>query len=126
MESLYQAKTLTSKFYVQQRVFGLRMKEGSDLMAHLTVFNNVLAEVTRLGITIEDEIKAVVLLCSLPGSYDHLVTTLTYGKDSVTLDAISSALLAHAQRANRAEEEGGGSSGDGLFVKGSANRGREK
>ena len=47
------------------------MKEGSDLMAHLTVFNNVLAEVTCLGIKIEDEIKAVVLL----SLYQVLVTT---------------------------------------------------
>ena len=80
------------------------MKEGSDLMAHLTVFNNVLAEVTRLGIKIEDEIKVVVMLCSLPSSYDHLVTIFIYGKDSFRLDDISSTLLAHAQRVNRAEE----------------------
>ncbi|MCI74225.1 hypothetical protein A2U01_0095489, partial [Trifolium medium] len=26
----------------------------------------------------DDEDKAIILLCMLPGSYDHLVTTLTY------------------------------------------------
>ena len=53
------------------------------------------------------------------------MTTLTNGKDEVALDSVSVALMAHAQRANRAEEEGGGS-GDGLFAKGGEDRGRDK
>src|ERR1044072_1907598 len=125
MESLYQSKSRSSNLYVQQRFYALRMKEGGDLMAHLTVFNNLLAEVSRLGLKIDDDVKAVVLLNSLPSSYDHLVTTLTYGKDEVSLDSVSAALMAHVQRANRAEEEGGGS-GDGLFARGGADRGRDK
>src|ERR1044072_2177806 len=124
LESLYQAKTLTSKIYAQQAFYGLRMQEGDDLVNHLTVFNNALAEVTRLGIKVDDDVKAVVLLCSLPPSYAHLVTTLTYGKDTVKLHVISSTLLAHEQRSRGVEE--GGSSGDGLFVKGDADRGRGK
>src|ERR1044072_1255829 len=100
------------------------MQEGGDLVHHLTVFNNALAELTRLGIKVDDEVKAVVLLCSLPPSYAHLVTTLTYGKDTVKLDDISSTLLAHEQRSRSVEEKGG--SGDGLFVKGGAERGRGK
>src|ERR1044072_32213 len=125
MESLYQAKSLSSKLYVQQCFYALRMIEGGDLMAHLTVFNNLLAEVSRLGLKIDDDVKAVVLLNSIPSSYDHLVTTLTYGKDEVALDSVSTALMAHAQRANRAEEEGGGS-GDGLFAREGADHGRDK
>ena len=124
LESLYQAKTLTSKIYAQQAFYGLRMQEGGDLVNHLTVFNNALAELTRLGIKVDDEVKAVVLLCSLPPSYAHLVTTLTYGKDTVKLDDISSTLLAHEQRSRSVAEKGG--SGDGLFVKGGAERGRGK
>src|ERR1044072_3203380 len=124
LESLYQAKTLTSKIYAQQSFYGLRMQEGDDLVHHLTVFNNALAEVTRLGIKVDDEVKVVVLLCSLPPSYAHLVTTLTYGKDTVKLDDISSTLLTHEQRSRGVEEKGG--SGDGLFVKGGAERGRGK
>src|ERR1044072_7065645 len=122
LETLYQAKTLTSKIYAQQAFYGLRMQGGGDLVHHLTVFNNALAELTRLGIKVDDEVKAVVLLCSLPPSYAHLVTTLTYGKDTVKLDDISSTLLAHEQRSRCVEE--GGSSGDGIFVKGGAERGR--
>jgi cell division cycle protein 20 (cofactor of APC complex) len=46
-------------------------------------------------VKIEDEDMAIVLLCSLPDSYDHLVTTLTYGKEKVQVDDVVAALLFH-------------------------------
>ena len=36
----------------------------------------------------DDEDMAIILLFSLPGSYEHLVTTLTYGKEDVKVDKI--------------------------------------
>ncbi|MCI23663.1 retrotransposon protein putative Ty1-copia subclass [Trifolium medium] len=63
----------------------------------------------------DDEDKAIILLCSLPGSYDHLVTTLTYDKDSITLTSITSAVLSHGQRRQNTE---GGSQGEGFYVQG--------
>ena len=47
---------------------------------------------------IDDEDRAIILLCSLSGSYEHLVTTLTYGKEDVKVDEIFTALLDHEQR----------------------------
>ncbi|CAJ2662759.1 unnamed protein product [Trifolium pratense] len=99
------------------------MEEGSNLQQHVNVFQNILTDLTRLGVQMDDEDKAIILLCSLPESYDHLVTTLTYGKESITLASISSALLSHNQRRHNTE---GGSQGDGLYVKGGSDRGRNK
>jgi hypothetical protein len=36
-------------------------------------------------VKIETEDKAIILLCSLPSSYEHVVTTLTYDKESIKL-----------------------------------------
>ena len=49
---------------------------------------------------IDDEDRAIILLCSLPESYEHLVTTLTYGKEDIKVDEIVTALLGHEQRRN--------------------------
>src|ERR1044072_2567871 len=100
------------------------MQEGGDLANYFTGVNNAFAELMSFGIMCDDEVQAAVFLCSLALSYAHLVTTLTYGKDTVKLDDISSTLLAHEHRSRGVEE--GGSSGDGLFVKGGAERGRGK
>ena len=59
---------------------------------------------------IDDEDRAIILLCLLPRSYEHLVTTLTYGKEDVKVDEIFTALLGHEQRRknNLSENPSGG------------------
>ncbi|MCI88191.1 retrotransposon protein putative Ty1-copia subclass, partial [Trifolium medium] len=41
-------KSLMNKLYVKQRLYGLRMQEGSDLQQHINVFQNILTDLTRL------------------------------------------------------------------------------
>lgn len=65
---------------------------------------------------IDDVDMAVIFLCSLPSSYDHLVTTLTYKKDTINLDVITSTLFSHSQRRKCVEE--GNQGGNGLYAKG--------
>ncbi|KAL0373808.1 UNVERIFIED_CONTAM: Retrovirus-related Pol polyprotein from transposon TNT 1-94 [Sesamum radiatum] len=98
------------------------MQEGSDLAQHVNVFNQIITDLARLDVSIEDEDKAMILLCSLPFSYEHLVTTLTYGKETIKVDEITAALLAHNQQKQNA---GGSSHGDSLYIKGNQDRGRK-
>ena len=71
----------------------------------------------------EDEDKASLLLASLPTSYDHLVTTLMDGKETIVLKEVTSALLSHIKM----KQDGYGSQADGLIVKSeSSNRGRSR
>jgi hypothetical protein len=121
LDDQFMSKTLTRKLYLKQKLYGLKMQEGSDLAEHVNVFNQVVADLMKVEVTIDDEDKAIILLCSLPRSYEHLVTTLTYGKEAVKVDDILAALFAHEQR--RKNNAGESSSGDAFFVKG--DRGRE-
>jgi hypothetical protein len=49
------------------------------LLEHLNNFNMLNTQL-NFGVKIEEEDKAILLLASLLPSYDHLVTTLMYGK----------------------------------------------
>ena len=42
---------------------------------HLNTFNDILSQLESIGVKMDDEDKAVTLLCTLPDSYDNLVTT---------------------------------------------------
>ncbi|KAL0349826.1 UNVERIFIED_CONTAM: Retrovirus-related Pol polyprotein from transposon TNT 1-94 [Sesamum radiatum] len=98
------------------------MQEGSNLAQHVNVFNQIITDLARLDVNIEDEDRAMILLCSLPFSYEHPVTTLTYGKETIKIDEITAALLAHNQRKQNAGES---SHGDSLYVKGNQDRGQK-
>jgi hypothetical protein len=116
LASQFMSKTLTQKLYLKQKLFGLKMQEGSDLGEHINVFNQLIADLVKVDVKIDDEDRAVILLCSLLRSYEHLVTTLTYGKEDIKVEDIVAALLTHDQRRkNNAMEE---SFGDAFLVKG--------
>jgi len=95
LEEQFMSKTLTRKLYLKQKLYGLKMQEGSDLAEHINVFNQLIADLGKVDVKIDEEDRAIILLCSLPGSYEHLVTTLTYGKEDVKVDEIVTALLGH-------------------------------
>ena len=98
LEEQLMSKTLTRKLYLKQKLYGLKKQEGSDLAEHINVFNQLNADLVKVDVKIDEEDRAIIFLCSLPGSYEHLVTTLTYGKEDVKVDEIVIALLGYEQR----------------------------
>ena len=81
LESRYMSKLLTNKLYLKQKLYGLKMADGSDLSQHIKVFNHIISDLKQIDV-IEDEDKALMLLNSLPtfSTYENLVTTLMWGK----------------------------------------------
>ena len=72
------------------------------------------------SVKIDEEDRAILLLCSLPPSYEHLITTLTYGKETIKLEDVTAALLSYDMRKrNNAEEV---AHGEGLLVNGGQGR----
>jgi hypothetical protein len=97
----------------------VRLEDGgdSDLSQHINVFNQIIGDLKRVDVKFESKDKALMLLNSLPTSptYENLVTTLTWGKESLELDNIIGALLAFHRRKKNIDEN---SEGEGLVVKG--------
>ena len=97
------------------------MQEGSDLVEHVNIFNQMVADLAaRLEVTIGDEDKAIILLCSLPSSYEHVITTLTYGKESIKTEIAAALLARELRRKNNAVEA---PQAEGLLVSGEPSRG---
>ena len=82
LESLYMTKSLTNKLLLKQRLFSLRMQEGMSLIDHLDQLNTLLLDLRNIEVKIEDEDAALILLVSLPPSYENFVQSFV-GNDTV-------------------------------------------
>uniref|UniRef100_A0A2N9FI38 Uncharacterized protein n=1 Tax=Fagus sylvatica TaxID=28930 RepID=A0A2N9FI38_FAGSY len=72
LEKRYMSKSLTNKLHLKQKLYGLKMIEGADLRQHINTFKQIVSDMLRIDIKFEDEDKAMMLLTSLPASYEHL------------------------------------------------------
>ena len=55
------------------------------ILQHPNAFNKILSDLLTLEVKLEEEDKYLLLLSSLPSSYDHLTTTIIYGKEILQL-----------------------------------------
>ena len=100
LESLYMSKSLTNKLHLKQRLYDLKMTEGSDLSQYINMFNQVIGDLKRVDVKFKDEDKVLMLLNSLPTSpmCENLITTLTWGEETLGLEDVTGTLLTFHQR----------------------------
>ena len=125
LESLYMTKSLTKKLLLKQRLFALRMQEGTQLQDHLDSLNSILLDLRNIDVKVEDEDAALILLVSLPNSYENFVQSFIGSKDTVSLEEVRSALHSRELR-HKASGSGTDDQTSGLFVGGGKNFGKGK
>ena len=52
-------KILHQKLNLKRELYQLKMEEGENLMEHVSVFNGVVDQLTKVDVTIEEEDKAL-------------------------------------------------------------------
>lgn len=72
-EHLYMTKSLANKLYIKKKMLSLKMIEGSSLNEHIDEFSKVCDDLNTVDKVLNDESKALLLISSLPKSYEHLV-----------------------------------------------------
>lgn len=77
----------------------------------------MILDLENIGIKIEDEDQAIIVLNSLPTkNYEHFLDTVMYGKESLTLEEVHNALMLKELKKKVEKQEE--SAGDGLLVRG--------
>jgi ribosomal protein S27E len=98
-------KSLMSIIYLKRQLYSLWMKEGTQITDHLNTFNTLIVQLTSMEVKFEDEDKAITLLCSLPESWDNLVTSISFSSTKVLdYDSVVGALLAKEMRRKSSKE----------------------
>lgn len=116
LEKLYMSKSLPSRIFLQLKFYNFKMVDSVSIDANIDEFLKLVSDLSSVGVTVTDEVQAILLLCSLPSRYNQLKETLKYAKDTITLDAV----IAAARDKERELKDGGWNgkeTGEGLVMK---------
>ena len=112
LESIYMTKSLANRLYIKKRMFTMKMVEGSSLDHYIDEFNKVCNTLKSIDEGLNDEGKALLLISSLPKSYEHFVDALMYRRQTLTLDEVKVALNTRELQGKQYAVENG--NGEGL------------
>ena len=69
METLmkfYEKPSTSNKVFFLKCLFNMKMVEGGSIIDHLNEFNVITSQLSSMGINFDEEIRALLILCSLP------------------------------------------------------------
>ena len=80
-------------------VIYLSMKEGTKIYDHLNAFNTLVCQLYSMEDIITSEDKAILMLCSLPESWAHFVTSISFSSvESTNFDDVVGAVISEVTR----------------------------
>ena len=68
LTSMYEKSLANNKVYLMKNLFNLKKAEGTPVALHLNEFNTITNQLSTMGIEFADEVRALILLASLPKS----------------------------------------------------------
>jgi len=115
LESLYMKKTVANSLGAFKKLYMLSMHKGTSIRTYISEFTSLVMDLKNMDEMFSDEQQAMMLLCFLPPSYKNFRETLIYGRESLVIDAVKSALLSRKQMEY---DSGRNDPAAGLFVRG--------
>ena len=77
LAKLYEKTSTSNKVFLMKCLFNMKMVEGGSIPNHLNEFNTVTRYLSSMGINFDEEIRASLILCSLPESWNGLVMVVS-------------------------------------------------
>jgi hypothetical protein len=64
-------KDLTGKMHVKMKLFTHKLQQDGSVLMHISVFKDIVADLTTKEVKFDDEDLALLLLCSLPTLFSN-------------------------------------------------------
>ena len=106
---VYDEKPLQQAVF-QETIIWATHERRDNGVEHLNFFNKVISKLLAVDVKIDEEDKVLILISSLLESYDHIIATILYDKETLILKEITSTLLSNEiiKRPNQVQREGYG------------------
>ncbi|MDF3680992.1 hypothetical protein P3S38_28870 [Enterobacter hormaechei] len=77
LKKLYEKPSASNKVFLMKHLFNMKMVESGSIADHLNEFNTITSQLSSMGINFDEEIRALLILCSLPESWNGLVMVVS-------------------------------------------------
>ena len=77
LKGLYERKTTQNKAFVARKLVNLKLKEERSVAENLSEFQDLVNQMVTMKLIIDDELQVLLLLSSLPDSWETLVESLS-------------------------------------------------
>ena len=85
-------------------LFNMEVSKGGSIVDHLNDFNTVTNQLSYVGVNFDDEVRALLILCSLPESSDGLVMAVSnffFGSSTLKFDDVIGVILSEEMQQKR-------------------------
>jgi hypothetical protein len=96
LAKLYEKPSASNKVFLMKRLFNMKMSEGGSVADHLNDFNIVNNQPSSVKVDFDDEVRALLILCSLPKSWNGLVMVVSNsvsGSNTLKFDDVVGVIL---------------------------------
>ena len=132
LSSMYEKPSASNKVHLMRRLFNLRMTEGASVAQHLNELNTITTQLSSVEIEFDDEVRALILLSSLPDSWNATVTAVSSssGNSKLKFDDVRDLVLSEEIRRRESGETSNSSAlhteSRGRTSERNSNRGKSK
>ena len=112
LSGMYEKPSSNKKVHLMKKLFNLKMAKGPPVAQHLNKFNTITNQLSPMEIYFNDEIRALILLVSLPNSWKamRMVVSNSVEKAKLNFDDTKDLILAEeVKRIDSGEVFGSGS-----------------
>jgi hypothetical protein len=96
LEKLYEKPSASNNVFLMKRLFNMKMSEGGSVVDHLNEFNTVTNQLSSVKVDFDDEVRALLILCSLPERWNGLVMAVSNsisGSNTLKFDDVVGVIL---------------------------------
>jgi hypothetical protein len=96
LAKLYEKPSMSNKVFLMKILFNMKMSEGGSVADHLNYFNMVTNQLSSVKVDFDDEVRALLILCSLPERWNSLVMVVSNsvsGSNTLKFDDVVGVIL---------------------------------